>query len=372
MVSGLLRLDRPVGQAAVDLGAHGRTVSRRMVEPAIERGREQFAGALKFDDLLVEEVQPAAGDGLPLRGRGGVQDAVDVVESQSGVLQKADEDEPAQRLVPIPALTGLPGVGAQQAAPLVVPDRGRGHVRLLGELADGEEFGHGTSVDLKSGSSVKVRAMSEPPATSAAHDQVPNHHADHAGFTGLTGLLAAASMILGRQGDARLAERLSGLGPGDVVVDIGCGPGAAVRYAARRGASTIGVDPAPVMLRLARMLTRPALPARFVPGTAETLPLPDASASVAWTIASVHHWADLDAGLGEVLRVLKPRGRFVAIEQQTQPEAQGLASHGWTDVQADTFARRCLDHGFVDARVERHEYRRRKTVSVTATAPTAP
>jgi 2-polyprenyl-3-methyl-5-hydroxy-6-metoxy-1,4-benzoquinol methylase len=84
------------------------------------------------------------------------------------------------------------------------------------------------------------------------HTRVPNHHAHYPGFAGLTGFLAAASMVLGRGGDARLAERLSGLGPGDTVVDVGCGPGAAVRRAARLGASTVGVDPASVMLRLAR------------------------------------------------------------------------------------------------------------------------
>lgn len=200
------------------------------------------------------------------------------------------------------------------------------------------------------------------------HVNAPNHHADHRGFSGPLGLLSAATMVLGRQGDAHLAERLSGgLGPGDTVVDVGCGPGAAVRYAARAGATTIGVDPAPVMLRLARILTRSALPARFVQGAAEAVPLPDASVSVVWTIASVHHWADLDAGLREARRILKPEGRLVAIEQRTEPGAQGLASHGWTDAQADAFAQRCLDHGFVDTQVDRHEYgRNRRTVSVTA------
>jgi ubiquinone/menaquinone biosynthesis C-methylase UbiE len=201
------------------------------------------------------------------------------------------------------------------------------------------------------------------------HAPVPNHHAHYPGFAGLTGLLAAASMVLGRQGDARLAERLNGLGPGDTVVDVGCGPGAAVRRAARLGASTVGVDPALVMLRLARILTRSSLPARYLQGSAEALPLPDESASAVWSIASVHHWADLDAGLRQARRVLRPGGRLVAIERRTQPGGRGLASHGWTDPQADAFAQRCLDHGFVDARVDRHQYGRRRTLSVTAVAP---
>ena len=56
---------------------------------------------------------------------------------------------------------------------------------------------------------------------------VPNHHHGHPAFAGLTGVLAAASMTVGRDGDARLAAELARLAPGDVVLDIGCGPGVA-------------------------------------------------------------------------------------------------------------------------------------------------
>jgi len=199
---------------------------------------------------------------------------------------------------------------------------------------------------------------------------VPNHHACYPGFAGPAGLLAAASMVLGGKGNARLAERLSGLAAGDAVADIGCGPGTAARRAARAGATVVGVDPAPVMLRVARLLTRRSAHAvRYVEGSAEALPLPGSSVSVAWSIATVHHWADLDAGLHEARRVLRPGGRLMAIERLTRPGATGLASHGWTTEQASAFADRCLAHGFTQARVNRHGGGRRTKVSVTATAP---
>jgi ubiquinone/menaquinone biosynthesis C-methylase UbiE len=197
----------------------------------------------------------------------------------------------------------------------------------------------------------------------------PNHHAHYPGFAGLTGLLGAASMILGRQGDARLADELSGLRPEDTVVDVGCGPGAAARRAARKAASVTGVDPAPIMLRVARLLSRQSKRVRFVEGTAEALPLSDDSVSILWSIASVHHWADLEAGLGEALRVLRPGGHLVAVERHTRPGSRGHASHGWTDDQASAFADRCLAWGFVDARVGQHAYGRRRTISVTCVAP---
>jgi ubiquinone/menaquinone biosynthesis C-methylase UbiE len=198
---------------------------------------------------------------------------------------------------------------------------------------------------------------------------VPNHHADYPGFSGLAGLVAALSMVVGRDGDARLAVRLSDVGSGDVVVDIGCGPGAAVRYAARLGASVTGVDPAPVMLRVARLLTRGSEKVRYVEGVAEALPVPDDSASAVWSIATVHHWSDLDAGLREACRVLRSGGRFVALERRTLPRARGLASHGWSDAHADAFANRCREHGLADVRVEHNTSGRRSTVSVIGTAP---
>jgi ubiquinone/menaquinone biosynthesis C-methylase UbiE len=120
------------------------------------------------------------------------------------------------------------------------------------------------------------------------------------------------------------------------------------------------------MLRTARLLTRHGVSYRQ--GVAERLPVDDGAAQVAWSIATVHHWRDLDAGLREVRRVLAPGGRFVAIERRTHPDAHGHASHGWTDEQAATFAARCEALGFADARVDRHRGKRRSTLSVLTRA----
>jgi ubiquinone/menaquinone biosynthesis C-methylase UbiE len=196
----------------------------------------------------------------------------------------------------------------------------------------------------------------------------PNHHADYPGFRGVAGLVAALSMVFGRKGDAQLAVRLSGMGPGDKVVDVGCGPGVAVRYSARLGATATGVDPAPVMLRVARLLTPSSAKVRYAEGAAEEMPLPEGSASVVWSIATVHHWSDIDAGLREVRRVLLTGGRLVAMERRAEPGARGHGSHGWTDEQATAFADRCREHGFTDVRLERATIGRRSTVSVVAGA----
>jgi len=198
--------------------------------------------------------------------------------------------------------------------------------------------------------------------------QAPNHHAHYPGFAGWFGLVAALSMATGRGGDARLAAQLSGVGRDDVVVDIGCGPGEAARHAARLGARVTGVDPAAVMLRVARVLGMLTRRVRFVKGRAEALPVPDDFATVVWAIATVHHWPDLERAVKETRRVLRDGGRFVAMERLTTPHAQGLESHGWTRAQAEAFADVCREHGFTNVEVDEHKTDRRNVVSVVARA----
>jgi ubiquinone/menaquinone biosynthesis C-methylase UbiE len=107
---------------------------------------------------------------------------------------------------------------------------------------------------------------------------------------------------------------------------------------------------------------------RYRKGTAEALPLPDGAATVVWSLATVHHWHDLDAGLREVRRVLRPSGRFLAVERWAEPGASGHASHGWTDDQAQLFAERCRAAGFSVVQVDRHPRHRRSVRSVLAQA----
>jgi ubiquinone/menaquinone biosynthesis C-methylase UbiE len=179
-----------------------------------------------------------------------------------------------------------------------------------------------------------------------------NHHADHPGFAGPKGLFIALILLMVGRTRSRLVADLASLSSSDHVVDIGCGPGNSVRAAARRGAHVTGVDPAGLMLRLARIVTRDRSRITWVQGTAENLPVPEHSETVAWSVATVHHWADVTAGLAEVRRVLSPGGRFLVIERQVRPGATGLASHGWTDQQAATFAECCRSAGLDDVRVE--------------------
>jgi ubiquinone/menaquinone biosynthesis C-methylase UbiE len=165
-------------------------------------------------------------------------------------------------------------------------------------------------------------------------------------------IITAASMTMGRGPLARAAADAAELTPADRVVDIGCGPGTAVRLAARRAAAATGIDPDPVMLRLAHWSTALGRSPNvsWLEGRAEKLPLADGQATVAWAINSVHHWEDRAAGIGEACRILAPGGRLVLVERLAKPGTRGHAAHGLTRDQAEDLTRWLTAAGFGQVR----------------------
>jgi len=93
--------------------------------------------------------------------------------------------------------------------------------------------------------------------------------------------------------------------PGQVVVDIGCGPGIDLKSLAVAGAAVIGVDRDPAMIAEARRRVPGADVRR---GDAHALPLADGSADRARTDRVLQHLAQPEAVFAEVFRVLRPGG----------------------------------------------------------------
>ncbi|MEW2132546.1 methyltransferase domain-containing protein [Streptomyces sp. NPDC005435] len=66
--------------------------------------------------------------------------------------------------------------------------------------------------------------------------------------------------------------------------------------------TVLAVEPSAVMIA-----QRPAGSAPALEASAESIPLADNSADVAMALLTVHHWSDLEAGIGELRRIARQR-----------------------------------------------------------------
>lgn len=99
---------------------------------------------------------------------------------------------------------------------------------------------------------------------------------------------------------------------GERVIDLGCGDGNATILLAASGASVTAVDPSARLLQLAvARCARAGHDIAWAQGSAEALPLPDASAQLVVSNFGVIFTADAPTAVAEVLRVLERGGRFV-------------------------------------------------------------
>jgi SAM-dependent methyltransferase len=93
------------------------------------------------------------------------------------------------------------------------------------------------------------------------------------------------------------------------VVDLGAGTGKLTRSLVALGHRVTAIEPLPEMIEL---LVAAAPGAFDLLGSAEVIPLPDASADVI-TSAQAFHWFDHAVALPEIARVLRPRGRLALV-----------------------------------------------------------
>jgi ubiquinone/menaquinone biosynthesis C-methylase UbiE len=105
----------------------------------------------------------------------------------------------------------------------------------------------------------------------------------------------------------------SHLGPGDAVLEIGCGTANYLTaLVAETGATGYGIDPAEGMLAEARSdPSRANLDLQIAP--AEALPFADGAFRFAFSVDVVHHIGDRAAAAREAFRVLAPGGRLCMV-----------------------------------------------------------
>lgn len=119
-----------------------------------------------------------------------------------------------------------------------------------------------------------------------------------------------------------LLRRLLAPGPGDVVVDLGCGSGRVLVWNRDLGAYSVGIDASPFFASEARAEVDLAL------GDLRRLPFANGTFSKAYTLDVLEHLtrAALESTMAEIARVLKPAGRLFVYThvRKNSPLAIGL------------------------------------------------
>ena len=144
------------------------------------------------------------------------------------------------------------------------------------------------------------------------------------------------------------------------VLDVGCGSGWATRLLAGfaiKGRVT-GIDISDEMIRVARDSSRTFPNVNFETASAEQLPFSDKEFSHAFSMESLYYYANIAKAVGEVFRILKTGGLFVAVVDLYW---ENEATHQWIDnlkvpvelLSVDDYRSLFIDVGFVNIRDQR-------------------
>ena len=111
----------------------------------------------------------------------------------------------------------------------------------------------------------------------------------------------------------------AGFAPGDVVADVGCGPGVSVEFLRQRGLQALGVEADPGFASEAAG----RVPGRVIVARAGALPLPDGELYGALCACALSAFAHSRAARAELARILAPGGRLVVADLYLRDNAGG-------------------------------------------------
>ena len=161
---------------------------------------------------------------------------------------------------------------------------------------------------------------------------------------------------LDRAGHVLAAMRAIAPWAGRTIVDLGCGTGYWLRRYTAEAARIIGIEPDPPLRAVADETAAELPGAEVQAGSAEHIPLPDGSVDVVHARFAYFFPPGTDAGLTEVLRVLRPGGQLVAVDNDYRwGEFAGLLAASAVRSPQRTAA--AVDAWWGDRGAARHEVR---------------
>jgi ubiquinone/menaquinone biosynthesis C-methylase UbiE len=129
---------------------------------------------------------------------------------------------------------------------------------------------------------------------------------------------------------ARRAFEQLAIVPGQAYLDIGCGNGYSVRWAADVDPSirAVGLDVSPRMIERAKVASANVPNASFLLGAFPSDQLDEGSFDAIFSMEVFYYLEDIDAGFAAARRLLRPSGRFAcAVDRYVENKD----SHSWAD-----------------------------------------
>lgn len=189
-------------------------------------------------------------------------------------------------------------------------------------------------------------------------DQLHPPMVDDAGVWG-----SGPRWVEGARECTRRLARLAGIGADDVMLDVGCGVGGAVRQvSAELGCRAVGLNVSDLQLRTAAGLGGPAGRIAYLRGDAQRIPAREGAFTCAWTFNMFYHIPDKPLALREMHRVLAPGGRLAFDDWVLTPAAddadKAQLRHHWSspDWMTDAQLLAALDDAGFDLRGEPADY----------------
>lgn len=189
-------------------------------------------------------------------------------------------------------LLGFRGMALLRAWPMGDPDVAGVHLAAMRELLDAEDGERVVEIDDEG-----LAAAYEAWAT--AYDDEPN------------GLIEAEQHVM--------EDLIADLPPGRAL-DAACGTGRLTAVLVGRGNEVVGVDRSDAMLAAAR---RKGIPARFVLGELDALPVPDRSFDLVVCGLALTHATRLDRPIAEMARVVRNDGSVLLSDLHPLAAATG-------------------------------------------------
>lgn len=179
---------------------------------------------------------------------------------------------------------------------------------------------------------------------------------------GLFGRLLIAPLLnSGNRKLLQLSVDAMEIEPGQRVLDIGFGGGGSFPMMIERTGEGVvsGVDISGDMVSRAQRRWKDEVREGRLDvreSSVESLPWPDEWFDAVTTINTIYFWTDVDEGLREIRRVLKPGGRLViGMRSEEALEKLPIARHGFRLYGMDDLMSRLEKSGFGSIRIDHHD-----------------